>query len=401
MAFFTPPSLWPECKGVVCDTVLFPSNDDLHYCGVHSEGYKSHYLMYVHGLLQSKDLHARLGWELEAIDDPWEADIVVCNHFKVERFLADARRKRRQLVIAVEIGDSAYIQTTKSTLSRAEVLGVVKHHSWPFARQYCEGPLKETLVQALVRTRLRSEDKQRNSLPLSRVVGLLAMEGCEEVPEKWLRKVHTAIPSWLTVQTGHRWLHQLAEMRPIRKRKVDVAFAGAVSGNFRKQHRETMLYVLQAIHKKYPQWHFEVLTEKTWQQPFHDLLRRSKIFISPWGFGEWSGKDEEAVLAGAVLVKPLAASMRHVMPMYVNEETCLDVRPDWRNLEAVIVEALGNLSNLQRMQNAGIEALRPFVGYSNALRSPGAHDEFVHMLSNATAVAAEEFAKPWVLGDSR
>ena len=45
-------------------------------------------------------------------------------------------------------------------------------------------------------------------------------------------------------------------------------------------------------------------------------LAKQKLFVSPWGFGEWSIKDEEAIIAGAVVVKPAAAWLDAAVPIY-------------------------------------------------------------------------------------
>ena len=47
------------------------------------------------------------------------------------------------------------------------------------------------------------------------------------------------------------------------------------------------------------------------------LLLESRVVVSPWGWGEWSHKDFEIVMAGCVLVKPRVDAFRMYPPLYV------------------------------------------------------------------------------------
>uniref|UniRef100_A0A7S4T0C4 Uncharacterized protein n=1 Tax=Alexandrium monilatum TaxID=311494 RepID=A0A7S4T0C4_9DINO len=394
LTFFTPPGFWPSC-GDACKSrhIPKPKNHAIDYCDAQKSGYKNHYAYFVHGMLASKELQDQLGWELQFLDDPFHADLVVCAYSQINDFLNDKRRVRRQLVLGVETGDSAYVQTSLGTLSRHEVLAVVKHHSWRFRHERCKHPVKETILDALAQ-RKGDKDFGQGPLPLGKVAALLSAEGCRAIPEESSRKVHTIIPSWLTVQKGAWWVKHVKHPKPIAERPVDVSFVGAVVGDFRKEHREGLLKALKGIGKRHRDWTFHISSSKVNEYQYRDVLANTKLFVSPWGYGEWSGKDEETMLAGAVLLKPLASCMSHVMPMYKPGETCLDVRPDWRDLEVVIEEALSDTDRLQRIQQAALPILKQFFGYDKALQNAQAVSAFARLLSNATTIAAEEFAKP-------
>jgi hypothetical protein len=69
-------------------------------------------------------------------------------------------------------------------------------------------------------------------------------------------------------------------------------------------------------------------------------LRRSRLVVSPFGWGEICFRDFEAILAGALLVKP---SMRHLETwpdVYRAHETYVPVRWDWSDLEAACLPYL-------------------------------------------------------------
>lgn len=392
LTFFTPHAVeWPSCEG--CGKLPKPRNKTIPYCDVQKRGYKNHYNFFVHGMLANSQLHKRLGYKLFFVDDPFRADLVVCCVDGVELFINDTRRWRRQFILSVETGDQAYVQTHMRILSKPEVFAAVKHHSWRLSAQRCgkERPLKEEILKVLTRQKSPVPQSACGSICPSELSALLAARGCRAIKDQLLQKVHTAIPSWLTVQRGAWWTAFRMRAPPIARRPIDVAFVGNASGEFRREHRESLIKALTALQVKHRKWNFHISGEKMPQDRFARLLSVSKLFVSPWGYGEWSGKDEEAVLAGAVLVKPLSACTRHVMPMY---DSSVDVRPDWRDLEEALKLALGNKKALQKLQETGLQSLRPYLDYQAAWKNSRVLKAFTQMLANATSLARVEFAKP-------
>lgn len=76
---------------------------------------------------------------------------------------------------------------------------------------------------------------------------------------------------------------------------------------------------------------------------FHTALRESKIFVSPYGYGEYSWKDYEAIYSGCVLVKPNSDFViSHGFDIYDNGKNYISCRPDFSDLEEVIDEVLSN-----------------------------------------------------------
>merc|ERR1711968_215183 len=96
----------------------------------------------------------------------------------------------------------------------------------------------------------------------------------------------------------------------------------------------------------------------------------TKIFISPFGAGEWSMKDEEIVLSGAVLMKPAAGILDAGVPMYEPNVTCIDVRPDWVGLEEILVASLGNIPLLQEIQAKSHAVVGRFRSLERAIEQP-------------------------------
>lgn len=68
------------------------------------------------------------------------------------------------------------------------------------------------------------------------------------------------------------------------------------------------------------------------------------------GFGEWSLKEDQAILSGAVLVTPGASLLDSVIPL----------RPDGEDLFEVLVGALEKLTALEEIKALAHKALRGF-----------------------------------------
>ena len=75
---------------------------------------------------------------------------------------------------------------------------------------------------------------------------------------------------------------------------------------------------------------------------FMSELRNSKLCLSPFGFGELCWRDIEAILSGAVLIKPDMSHLETLPDLYEAEETYLPVRWDYSNFEEVAARALND-----------------------------------------------------------
>jgi hypothetical protein len=60
----------------------------------------------------------------------------------------------------------------------------------------------------------------------------------------------------------------------------------------------------------------------------------TKIFVSPFGLGEFSGKDYEGMLAGSLVVKPYSDKLKSYPNIY-NKRFALNVDVDFKGLEEV------------------------------------------------------------------
>lgn len=81
-------------------------------------------------------------------------------------------------------------------------------------------------------------------------------------------------------------------------------------------------------------------------------LRASKLCFSPFGYGELCWRDIEAILAGAVLIKPDMGHLETLPDLYEPGVTYLPVRWDFADLEEVVETALSDGALRQAIADA-------------------------------------------------
>eukprot|EP00951_Prasinocladus_malaysianus_P018730 scaffold150193_cov30-Prasinocladus_malaysianus.AAC.1 len=79
---------------------------------------------------------------------------------------------------------------------------------------------------------------------------------------------------------------------------------------------------------------------------FLELLKDTKVFVSPFGLGEFSGKDYEAILAGALLVKPLASKFQSFPNIY-EPHFVIETKNDFSDLEEQVMPILSHIDDLR------------------------------------------------------
>lgn len=89
--------------------------------------------------------------------------------------------------------------------------------------------------------------------------------------------------------------------------------------------------------------------ERIDRRQFMDELRQSKLCWSPFGYGELCWRDLEAVMAGAVLVKPDMSHVATSPDLYHAGETYLPVKWDFSDLEEVVSNALADPARRARI----------------------------------------------------
>lgn len=82
-------------------------------------------------------------------------------------------------------------------------------------------------------------------------------------------------------------------------------------------------------------WRVHTPTDRVPPAAYYDELRRSRISLSPFGFGEICWRDFESILSGALLMKPSMEHVETAPELFVPGETYVPVAWDFSDLDAV------------------------------------------------------------------
>lgn len=141
-------------------------------------------------------------------------------------------------------------------------------------------------------------------------------------------------------------------------RSVDVFFAGSILfvGKYfteKGQHRTLLLEKLKTIKN------YNIVSQKGHlpKDEFINLLKNTKIAISPWGTAEWCWRDYEAIYCGAVVIKPDTSFVRAVPDLYQNDTYYVACKADFSDLEEKISYILANYDKFTVMRKNARELL--------------------------------------------
>ena len=95
-----------------------------------------------------------------------------------------------------------------------------------------------------------------------------------------------------------------------------------------------------------------------------NMMKVSRVIVSPWGYGEFCHRDYEAILAGCVLVKP-DTSFSDTWPELEAGKHYVPCRPDFSDLHAAIKSALSpewyNSDRRVALRNHVLQAWNPTI----------------------------------------
>lgn len=99
-----------------------------------------------------------------------------------------------------------------------------------------------------------------------------------------------------------------------------------------------------------------------WPMPpqYFSLCYKSKIVVSPWGYGEVSTRDYEAILCGNIIIKPRLMSQNLQIKTYpdlYDGENVVFCEPDFSDLEIKVYEIL---NNYDKYASAAVKKARLF-----------------------------------------
>ena len=97
--------------------------------------------------------------------------------------------------------------------------------------------------------------------------------------------------------------------------------------------------------------------ERASQEQYYRELLRSRICVSPFGYGELCWRDFEAILCGCLLVKPDMGHLRTYPDVFVAGETYAPVQWDYSDLEQVCMRYLDDEPTRRRIADRALAVL--------------------------------------------
>jgi hypothetical protein len=114
---------------------------------------------------------------------------------------------------------------------------------------------------------------------------------------------------------------------------------------------------------------YRVLTpqERVSQDVYYEEMLRSRVCVSPFGYGEICWRDFEAVLCGCVLVKPDMSHVETEPDIFIPGETYVPVRWDYADLEGALRQLLAQPARCDRLRANALRVLREYFEGEGAL----------------------------------
>ena len=168
------------------------------------------------------------------------------------------------------------------------------------------------------------------------------------------------------LNTSHLFINNyLKNVVPLKKRYYDIAFLGTInygtnseSAKILTNHRTELCKKLSGICEKHKLNY--IVQPSISLKKYNKVLQQTKIFVSPYGWGEWSLKDYECICNGCHVIKP-NIYYKSIPNYYENMDHYND---DLEKLEPLILDLLNpkNINDIQEKVNKNREL---FVQYDD------------------------------------
>ena len=171
---------------------------------------------------------------------------------------------------------------------------------------------------------------------------------------------------------AHNWPHLQQMHVGSDTRDVDVCaiYQGILdNGNTDHELRSDVLYTkhrkgawdeLTKIESKY-----NIVKGQSSPHEFIEVMKRSKIGLSPFGMGELCYRDLELIQWGCLLIKPDMSKVITEPDFFKPMETYIPVKPDWSDLNETIEKVLGNFQNYQYIIDNARKKVVEMYSYQN------------------------------------
>jgi hypothetical protein len=138
-------------------------------------------------------------------------------------------------------------------------------------------------------------------------------------------------------------------------RPIDLLCAGDLHEEYDIlcRHRRQALRLVEASNLN-----FVAISGRVPKNTYFELLRNTKIVLSPYGLGEYSFKDFEAIYAGCLLMKPDSSfCVSHSFDVY-GSDYCVQTKPDMSDFRQVLDEIYDSFGTYQEMAGRASDELR-------------------------------------------
>mgnify|MGYP003136889612 CR=1 FL=1 len=191
--------------------------------------------------------------------------------------------------------------------------------------------------------------------------------------EKELSKIKCAMPAFLNFR-----MDQVRQVQTFssHQRDIDVNFAGTTDYTKNKNYvnlpeddPKLELPVLIGAHRKrclvevieaQQSMGIKVLLSdhKPMSQPqYWSSLYRSKVCLSPWGFGAYNWRDYESIYLGALLIKPDTSFLETYCNLFQGEKNYVKCSHDFSDLKKVISSCLENYDDYNPVRESALSTL--------------------------------------------
>ena len=110
---------------------------------------------------------------------------------------------------------------------------------------------------------------------------------------------------------------------------------------------------------------YNVVKGQTALEQFVEIMKRSKIGLSPFGMGELCYRDLELIQWGCLLVKPDMSKVITEPDFFKPMETYVPVKPDWSDLNETIHKVLDNFKDYQYIIDNARQKVVEMYSYEN------------------------------------
>ena len=126
------------------------------------------------------------------------------------------------------------------------------------------------------------------------------------------------------------------------------------------KHRKTAWDILDNLNDKY-----NVVKGQSTPQQFVEVMKRSKVGLSPFGMGELCYRDLELIQWGCLLVKPDMSKVLTEPDFFKPMETYVPVKTDWSDLNETIEKVLANFKDYQYIIDNARNKVVEMYSYQN------------------------------------